>query len=64
MILDASFCHELFHVYVDVLLPEHLHKCSFTFSNIIFSRTFAETALFCEQFIEQGVYQPGDRFDF
>ena len=24
-------------------------------------RTFAETALFCEQFIDQGVYQPGDR---
>ena len=26
-----------------------------------FLRTFAETALFCEQFIDQGVYQPGDR---
>ena len=29
--------------------------------NIQLHRMFAETALFCEQIIDQGVYQPGDR---
>ena len=41
--------------------PSDIKWSTYIWTQEHFLRTFAETALFCEQFIDQGVYQPGDR---